>query len=542
MRSGRSSRFAAALCASFARVSIFAAVLVSSCSAEKLEELKVEEVKVVVVAPLARIRGEFCTAKAQAVVTKLKFLFIIDKSGSNEDNITSPGTDKDGQRRYGPLRAFLEKRDKLVNTSFALLNFSTRPNRVSVFTEDTGAFLQTIDKQANPTSSIPPKPNDEGWTNFIDTFREAKTIIQEDVDKSKKAGGAAATNYVIFFVSDGAPIVENELQKREDVLATVSALLALQKTNPDQVESVTINAAYYYGTVDDPNARAYMKAIAEKAEGNFSEFSGSTKVNFEQFSVPERKSLVEARDLYVENTSAVWEEGLWLPDTDRDRLSNQREEKLGSNPLRSDSDGNGIGDGVEHFVFGKPCKGESCAPESAQKPAACLSLERDKNAPDSGAFVDSDNDGLSDCEELGALGSDRELIDSNDDGLPDGLAFRHRIALLRGAKETRTDPDFDGVTNAREVKIGTPVDFNNSKIIGFKPMIQRLIKAADKNGKSCYRVEVDDIQVHTESDVLRVSVTEGSPLFSRRTVLRRAEKPVGDLAKGLVEFVDSDFK
>jgi hypothetical protein len=81
-----------------------------------------------------------------------------------------------------------------------------------------------------------------------------------------------------------------------------------------------------------------------------------------------------------------------LIDTDQDGLANSAETSLGSNPSVSDSDGDGLADGLELAMYGS-----------------------------SPLLTDSDGDGLSDPTEIGTYHTSPALADTDGDGLSDGV-------------------------------------------------------------------------------------------------------------------------
>jgi hypothetical protein len=67
--------------------------------------------------------------------------------------------------------------------------------------------------------------------------------------------------------------------------------------------------------------------------------------------------------------------------------------------------------------------------------------------------VDRDRDGLSDTREA-ELGTDKDLADSDNDGMPDGWEVSHHLDPKEGA-DALTDGDGDGYSNLREYLSGT---------------------------------------------------------------------------------------
>lgn len=108
-----------------------------------------------------------------------------------------------------------------------------------------------------------------------------------------------------------------------------------------------------------------------------------------------------------------------LLDGDVDGLNNLAEFAAGSDPTRTDSDGDGLTDLFELRTSGT-----------------------DPGNPD------TDSDGVSDSHELNVSGSDPLDPDTDSDGLPDGWEVDH--ALDPNADDSSGDPDADEWTNAEE--------------------------------------------------------------------------------------------
>ncbi len=105
-------------------------------------------------------------------------------------------------------------------------------------------------------------------------------------------------------------------------------------------------------------------------------------------------------------------------DEEPDGLTNLQEYDLGTNPLDSDSDDDGLSDGAEVATY-----------------------ETDPADPD------TDGDGLNDGTEVG-MGTSPTDVDSDDDEMNDGWEADHSLDPL--ADDAGEDPDNDGYTNLEE--------------------------------------------------------------------------------------------
>ncbi|GAA5127388.1 hypothetical protein JIN84_08765 [Luteolibacter yonseiensis] len=118
-------------------------------------------------------------------------------------------------------------------------------------------------------------------------------------------------------------------------------------------------------------------------------------------------------------------------DLEPDALVNLIEYLVGTDPNVSDSDDDGIPDGLEDF------DGDG------------LSNAHEQTYQTNPALRDSDADGISDYDEISVHGTNPLAADTNGDGLSD------LQAIQQGVSATATDTDLDGLTNAQEALLGT---------------------------------------------------------------------------------------
>ena len=120
-------------------------------------------------------------------------------------------------------------------------------------------------------------------------------------------------------------------------------------------------------------------------------------------------------------------------DFDQDWLLNRDEYLLGTDPCNSDSDGDGLSDGVE-----------------------VLSSDTDPLSED------TDKDGLSDFDEIVLYPTDPTDSDSDGDGMPDGWEIENH---QNPASDDRSDdPDGDGYSTGKEYILGTDPEDPNSTL------------------------------------------------------------------------------
>ncbi len=207
----------------------------------------------------AKSDGEICAIEPTAQTTYTKFIFAVDKSGSNlTGNGGGAGTDPTGTYRTSTIRDFFLKHMNNQYSRWALLTFQNTnatpltlvPNATNVlgFTTDPAVFNSAID-------AIP--AGNTGGTPFKSAISMARYAIEYDrtVNPSEKS------RYVVIFISDGEPTDYgtpiNEDQVDADVLDILNAA----------VGDVTFNTVYYGPA--SINAAGRMSRMARVGNGQF---------------------------------------------------------------------------------------------------------------------------------------------------------------------------------------------------------------------------------------------------------------------------------
>ncbi|MFN3195041.1 MAG: OmpA family protein [Chlorobiota bacterium] len=144
------------------------------------------------------------------------------------------------------------------------------------------------------------------------------------------------------------------------------------------------------------------------------------------------------------NNDGIAESGLKLSyylfndnDHDSDGLTNEQEAALGTNPYKSDTDGDGIADNLEINLYNSdPKLADSDGDGMTDGEEIANSSNPNKS--------DSDGDGISDYEELMLYNSNPNEIDSDKDGLTD------IEEVQKGSNPMNGDTDGDGIPDLRD--------------------------------------------------------------------------------------------
>ncbi len=179
-----------------------------------------------------------------------------------------------------------------------------------------------------------------------------------------------------------------------------------------------------------------MREMARRGSGTFRDFTSGQDINFLQIDYTSIKRAHGMKNLLVTNRNALPGSVAFLADSDGDGLDDDAEMRAGTDPLSPDTDGDFYGDLIE--LRNTSAGFDPLDPSMPDTPCS--------------AQQDSDGDGLLRCEE-DYIGTDDKLVDSDADGYPDGVEFRHGTNPL--ADDGSGDLDADGVTNSRELLFHT---------------------------------------------------------------------------------------
>lgn len=472
----------------------------------------------------------FCTTPSDAIKSNLKFIFIVDRSGSNKqrydlnnNNAPLPGTDPTGTRRFDALMRFIQAYQADPNIYWSMINFGSgvlgNPN-FQGFTNNKDDFYNFVLDQKTRTAQI-----DGGGTNYLDALDRAYELIQDDIEAARTQTPKISSNYVLFFISDGEPIVTGQTQASNAILDKVRSIALFETEEKLLVEGIQVNTGYYYSDPVEPAARQILNDMSLAGSGDFSEFGAGQEIDFSRFAVPLRISKYDMKELWVVNINTLWQGNRLVRDSDSDGLSDEFEAQIGSNPNLYDSDGNGVGDGVEYRISGgtRACKDPMCGTAMADPYTTCRSLRVN------GVYPDTDGDFLNDCEEK-LLGSNREDFDSNSDYIPDDLSFRVNMSMSDMTDVSHIDPDFDGYSDYQELKLNTPMRFQNSSVPGLKMLHVVGRKISSDSSQDCYAYDVSNLVTLTMFDNIRIYLLENTKAFAERKVMRVVTKQLrGDV-------------
>lgn len=482
----------------------------------------------------------FCTTQADTIKSNLKFIFIVDRSGSNQlrydttnPSITFPGTDPTGSRRFDALLRFVEgfQNDEYIHWS--MINFNSEANVARRFTNDKDAFYDFVTDQRDRTAQI-----DSGSTNYLSALEHLQNMIEEDIAEAKEQPEIISSNYVVFFISDGEPIVQQVLQDGEQILGRIETVTSFEEEEKMFVEGIQVNTAYYYEDPVSVGARDLLNNMSMTGNGDFLEFASGQEIDFSRFAIPVRISRFALKEIWITNPHTIWDGNVLTADSDADGISDQKEIMIGSDPHMYDTDGNGVGDGVEYRITGdtRACQAANCSRAGANPYTTCRSLATSTNPV---VYPDTDKDFLNDCEEK-LLGSDRRDPDSNRDYVPDWIAFVNQIQLIQGTSDLYTDPDRDNLTNYQELKRNSPLRVHNNLVSNLESLVYTGRMVSTNSQQDCFSYNIQKIPIHSENDSIRVFLFENTKSIDEKIVFRVAEKQITPY--GNVNISEGEFR
>lgn len=542
-------------------------VILTGCSKEALTPLVREYAAQ---ARYVDVEANFCTSPPSQVRQKIKYLFVLDHSQSNQPGFPNPltpndvaSTDAQGSRRYGPLAQFISNLvpDPYNLTYFDIIDFNDQayyPNGMTgAFDNDSANFLNNLKTDwIGSGNSGNPVPHDKGFTNYQAALQLAYKLIQADAqnESADPARPIVTTTYQIVFVSDGIPVISSPpgspspttLQTFSgDIAPNINSILNL-KNDPvlsPFIAGISLNTAYYYQNVEVPDAESLLQQMANAGNGQYLQVGTSSSIFYQAFAPPSRRIRYNLADTWVENKNAVWwDNGQLLSDSDGDGLPDLIEDQLHSNSLAADSDGNGVSDLVEYRTKGKPCKDARCSPAGRDQYSICDGFQPSTDGSGNVHFPSTTQKGLNDCENF-VLGGLQNSVDSNGDFIPDFLSFRNLVPFIAGTTGGQADPFADGMSNYQKIKLGLPISVSKSKILDFLTRQSALEHVdSDQADLDCYKLTTRRVGVSGPGNTIKISVIQNTALIDDKPIMVSAERKLDVQSFSKITFDRKDFQ
>ncbi len=488
------------------------------------------------------VQGQFCTPGSDQVVRPIKILIAMDASQS------MGVTDPNGTR----ARAVVDLLDALPQereVSVLILLFA---GSTSAFLSTNGLmqFESVLDlgdkeslRQRILNFAAPGTMANRDSTDFVKPLSDVYAVINRDIANTRLGakGQDTRARYSVIFLSDGQPT-----NNQDDELLCGDAVRRIRQLK-DLADDVKVNTVHVFlptqpvnSTVCDLDGGAVppvsagssceipnlppgacplliinqnaerLARMAELGGGNFRDFRNGEPINFLNFQVGQVRRTFIFDKVVVSNFSAPAGSPLDAADTDSDGLLDADERKARTLPWVVDTDHDGFSDGVEVY-FNQ--RGGSFNP---------IGLLADGGGADQGCppelrGVDSDCDGLLDCDEQ-LVGTNSRRIDSDDDGVSDGIEFK--LGSQAASNDLAEDPDNDGLVTGAELQLHTDpkvVDAQKLSVTGYRYEVKKR-GGLDERGRQCFDLRVDNVLLaETLADTRDAGASEegGSPEVRR---------------------------
>ena len=395
-----------------------------------------------------------------------KVLFVVDTSASNDRSDPT-------KRRVDAVNGAIQEYIGAGNVYFGVITFSDQPRR------QTYGFVRD---QAILDGAVANIGQAAGGTNYSDTLWIVIDFVLQDLSQLQPSE-ASRTHYLVFWLSDGSPTVGVL-----DPTSLLPGVKYLKDAVDTRAAEFHFNTAFLGGDPDttpeaQQTAKDLLTNMAAQGDGTFTDVPGGQAFSFDINPLPVVRHFVFDTAV-VNNRSARFGADHPLPDSDMDGVLDDTEATLKTNPDVADTDGDGFTDGVE----------------------VALRPTLDPGQPDDGCAtgaLDTDEDGLRDCEEL-MLGTDPNVADTDGDHFLDG------IELVLGTSPLTADPaadgDLDGYTDDFELRAHlAPRLFNTATEVdewAYRYEIVPVVAIGD-SPNNCYTLTVSNLsmyQTHGSAD------------------------------------------
>ena len=343
------------------------------------------------------------------------------------------------------------------------------------------------------------------------------------------------------------------------LLASVGQIMALQSQY--HVGSIELDTNFLFPVaalsnplavpfdLDRPAAEALLTAMATAGNGAFQEFTSDTQINLLNINFSSIQVKNDVLVTYASNRAAVETGTEMAADTDFDGLTDTQETTLGTCvglgpkcPVPGDSDQDGYSDLIEVLY-----KTSGFDPVGPTKPATPCAMPG----------VDSDGDGLMDCEEA-FLTTQPLSPDTDGDLITDLTEVRNGLNPL-DPTDAHGDINRDAILNLNEIQIGLSPTAQVSPDERPFAFTYALTSTSDASGSGgCYDFSIQHMRLVTTGDNA-IGPQGGNRIYY--DVLEAAEDSPANLAtvrracanvvyvdgvaklplSGVVNFVDSDF-
>ena len=401
---------------------------------------------------MAALSGTFLTESPDEISFPVKVLFAIDCSLSMGDEINGQLVGSDPHfLRIEAVRNFIDQYNTNENVSFEIMLWNNDVFRRTRnadgnpgFTKDPDELNYVLDSAYNDT-----------MTDYLGTLDAIHSDIQRDILHVDNEETLIRSKYIVVFLSDGMSNVQGGRQSDTEIWNRVEETYDMATeagVGSYNFHTFLLLGMFPPGSEGDQArqiAENTLDGMADRGHGQFRLFESAEAIDF--INIVDMRLTVEYKIKYLvayNYNSRAGIEILYV-DSDGDGLIDEDENAHNTDPIVTDSDGDGLSDFFEIKVSSPGHQLDPLTPDSP------CDLQPD------GLWPDTDNDGLTDCEEY-VKGTNRYIPDTDSDGIPDGIEFAMGTNPLE--IQMTTDSDFDGNEDWLEVQEHTNVTSNDPKV------------------------------------------------------------------------------
>jgi hypothetical protein len=405
------------------------------------------------------LSGTFVTESPDEISFPVKVLFAIDCSLSMGDAAMGMADGSDPHYlRLEAVRNFVDQYNINENTSFEIMLWNLDVIDVTMAMGPGGQMIPGFTKDPDELNRVLDNAHVDSMTDYLGTLDAIYHDIEQDILNTEDEANLVRTKYIVVFLSDGMSNVGDGPQSDIEIWARVEDLYEMvteRGVGGLNFHTFLLTELFGPGPMDQyvqGLCETTLQGMSDRGNGQFRIFETAESIDF--INIVDMRLTFEYKITYLVAYNYNVRAGVELVyvDSDGDGLCDDEEADHGTDPTVKDTDGDGLNDFFEIKVS---------SPGHELDPLVQDSLCNVYNMMPDGTWPDSDNDGLTDCEEF-VKGTNRYVADTDGDGIPDGIEFLMGTNPLEA--QEATDSDFDGVIDMVEVQKHSNVTSNDPTV------------------------------------------------------------------------------